>query len=84
MTKQALLPGEQEAWEKSDQIRRWVVRTDVGASWLGARGSFTPHAERASLFRFDEAMSKTGLTLPGCHVAYRARSVRADGTPVVP
>lgn len=80
MTKRALLPGEQEAWERACAKRRWVVRAAAGR-WLCQSGDWLPSAEEARMAQRQDAFN-TAFT--GDVIAYRARSVRADGTPVVP
>lgn len=80
MTKRALLPGEQEAWERACAERRWVVRSD-GYWWIAVDGLYSRDSTRADMVARAEADRRT---FSGDVIAYRARSVRADGTPVVP
>lgn len=80
MTQRALLPGEQEAWERACAERRWVVRA-AGGLWYQAGSSWGPAPSSAALTSRAVADS---VTFTGDTIAYRARSVRADGTPVVP
>lgn len=80
MTKRALLPGEQEAWERACAERRWVVRAASG-HWYQAGDGWGPSPSGAALTSRAVADS---VTFSGDTIAYRARSVRPDGTPVVP
>lgn len=81
MSKRALLPGEREAWERACAEKRWVVRTP-GGFWAAVDGRWAMFAAQA------EAGTRAYISemraFPVDTVAYRARSVRADGTPVVP
>jgi hypothetical protein len=81
MTKRALLPGEQEAWERACAEERWVVRASGGYWWHGGSGPWSSRPNGAAYLTRHDAKS---ATFSGDTVAYRARSVRADGTPVVP
>lgn len=79
MTKRALLPGEQEAWERACAEKRWVARAS-GPVWFRA-WNWIPVPSAADLM---SRTSADGVIFTGDTIAYRARSVRADGTPVVP
>jgi hypothetical protein len=79
MSERVLLPGEQEAWERACRDERWVARITGPKWWTGDFWSVKPSA--AALRSMDRAR---GVHFPGETLAYRARSVRADGSPVVP
>ena len=68
MSERALLPGEQEAWERAKWDQRWSVKdSPTECAWSGL------NREGAVFHKAD-----------GQTIAYRARSVRPDGTPVAP
>lgn len=82
MTKRALLPGEQEAWERACAERRWVVRAASGKWYQALTGRWEDNPFGAVLTR--RAAAAGSIVYSTDTIAYRARSVRADGTPVVP
>lgn len=81
MTQRALLPGEREAWDLACDDKRWVARTH-GPRWATAGGYWSNDATQAEtgargyIYEMKACLGDT--------IAYRARSVRADGTPVLP
>jgi hypothetical protein len=79
MSKRALLPGERETWERACREERWVVRADSHVWFHGWRWLQSPLT--ADLMSRESAYS---IAFSPDVIAYRARSVRADGTPVVP
>lgn len=81
MTVRVLLPGEREAWDRACLEERWVARTP-GSSWATADGRWTADATQAEAGTRGY-IYETKACL-GDTIAYRARSVRPDGTPVVP
>ena len=83
MTKRALLPGEQEAWDRACAERRWVVRAGAFSpgAWFCADAQWMKDANKAAMMR---RQSAENAAFSSDTIAYRARSVRADGSPVVP
>lgn len=77
-----MLPGEREAWDLACDDKRWVVRTIKG-HWLGNGGWRDGVADASAATLASRHMCVTASVSTDT-IAYRARSVRADGTPVVP
>jgi hypothetical protein len=70
MSKRKLLPGEQEAWDLACDDKRWVLRRidAYGDPW-------------AIMGTREQVLD---YAYPTDKIRYVARSVRPDGTPVVP
>jgi len=82
MSERALLPGEQEAWDLACDDKRWVVRT-INDCWLGGFGLANGYLD-AGMATLTSRSACVAVSISSDTIAYRARSVRPDGTPVVP